>query len=241
VGSWIAGVGAELDRGRLPTRYLGRAGCLSNPTGVWIKRGAPSPVGFGPGVGSGRIRGGSGTGAMVASSVPGPLSDQTWHLPRHDRPRSTLISIRHPALRFVVQNSFSVRCPSSTFSENQTILDQNSHMVRQVSLQAANNGPYAQLMVSACRAIGWRLSKGGSLRRYLPRPRQRHLYLDQDVTNGNHFLGAFIYVASRLPILINQKRPYPAWMLYDRLRPATTALNLDSAELNRHEQYRGST
>jgi len=49
VGSWIAGVGAELDRGRLVTRYLGRAGCLSTPTGVWIKRGAKSPVGFGPG------------------------------------------------------------------------------------------------------------------------------------------------------------------------------------------------
>ena len=126
----------------------------------------------------------------VAPSVLGPLPDQTWHLPRHDRPRSTLISIRHPALRFVVQNSFSVRCPSSTFSENQTILDQVSHMFRGVRVQAANNGPYAQLMVSACRAIGWRLSKGGSLRRYLPRPRQRHLYLDQDVTNGNHFLGA---------------------------------------------------
>ena len=118
---------------------------------------------------------------------------------------------------------------AGTVPRKPAILDQVSHMFRQVSLQAANNGPYAQLMVSACRAIGWRLSKGGSLRRYLPRPRQRHLYLDQDVTNGNHFLGAFIYVASRLPILINQKRPYPAWMLYDRLRPATTALNLDSA------------
>jgi hypothetical protein len=57
VGSWIAGVGAELDHGRLPTLYLGRAGRLSTPTGVWIKRGAKSPVGFGPGVASGRIRG----------------------------------------------------------------------------------------------------------------------------------------------------------------------------------------
>jgi hypothetical protein len=57
VGSWIAGVGAELDHGRLPTLYLGRAGRLSTPTGVWIKRGAKSPVGFGAGVASGRIRG----------------------------------------------------------------------------------------------------------------------------------------------------------------------------------------
>ena len=94
VGSSIARVGAELDRGRLPTRYLGRAGCLSNPTGVWIKRGAPSPVGFGPGVGSGRIRGGSGTGAMVAPSVLGPLPDQPGHLRRQDSPRATLVSIR---------------------------------------------------------------------------------------------------------------------------------------------------
>jgi hypothetical protein len=39
------------------TRYLGRAGCLSTPTGVWIKRGAKSPVGFEAGVGLGRIRG----------------------------------------------------------------------------------------------------------------------------------------------------------------------------------------
>ena len=54
MGSWIARVGAELDRGRLPTRYLGRAGCLSTPTGVWIKRGAKSPVGFEAGVGLGR-------------------------------------------------------------------------------------------------------------------------------------------------------------------------------------------
>ena len=57
VGSWIARVGAELDRGRLVTRYLGRAGCLSTPMGVGIKRGAKRPVGFGAGVASGRIRG----------------------------------------------------------------------------------------------------------------------------------------------------------------------------------------
>ena len=57
MGSWIAGVGAELDRGRLPTLYLGRAGRLSTPTGVWIKRGVKSPVGFGAGVASGQIRG----------------------------------------------------------------------------------------------------------------------------------------------------------------------------------------
>ena len=57
MGSWIAGVGAELDHGRLVTRYLGRAGCLSTPTGVLIKRGAKSPVGFEAGVGLGRIRG----------------------------------------------------------------------------------------------------------------------------------------------------------------------------------------
>ena len=57
MGSSIARVGAELDRGRLPTLYLGRAGRLSTPTGVWIKRGAKSPVGFGAGVASGRIRG----------------------------------------------------------------------------------------------------------------------------------------------------------------------------------------
>ena len=49
VGSWIAGVGAELDHGRLPTLYLRRAGRLSTPTGVGIKRGAKSPVGFGAG------------------------------------------------------------------------------------------------------------------------------------------------------------------------------------------------
>ena len=57
MGSWIAGVGAELDHGRLPTLYLGRAGRLSTPTGVWIKQGAKSPVGFGARVASGRIRG----------------------------------------------------------------------------------------------------------------------------------------------------------------------------------------
>ena len=57
MGSSIARVGAELDHGRLSTLYLGRAGRLSTPTGVWIKRGAKSPVGFGPGVASGRIRG----------------------------------------------------------------------------------------------------------------------------------------------------------------------------------------
>ena len=57
MGSWIAGVGAELDHGRLVTRYLGRAGCLSTPTGAGIKRGAKRPVGFGAGVASGRIRG----------------------------------------------------------------------------------------------------------------------------------------------------------------------------------------
>ena len=55
VGSWIAGVGAELDHGRRLTLYLGRAGRLSTPTGVWIKRGVKSPVGFGAGVASGRI------------------------------------------------------------------------------------------------------------------------------------------------------------------------------------------
>ena len=49
---------------------------------------------------------------QVASSVPGPLSDQTWHLPRHDRPRPTLISIRHLALQYVVENGFSVHCPN---------------------------------------------------------------------------------------------------------------------------------
>ena len=57
MGSWIAGVGAELDRGRLVTRYLGRTGYLSTPTGLWIKQGAKSPVGFGAQVASGRIRG----------------------------------------------------------------------------------------------------------------------------------------------------------------------------------------
>ena len=57
MGSSIARVGAELDRGGLPRLYLGRAGHLSTPTGVWIKRGAKSPVGFGAGVASGRIRG----------------------------------------------------------------------------------------------------------------------------------------------------------------------------------------
>ncbi len=56
MGSWIARVGAELDHGRLVTRYLGRAGCLSTPTGVWIKWGAQSLVGFGPGVGSVRCQ-----------------------------------------------------------------------------------------------------------------------------------------------------------------------------------------
>jgi hypothetical protein len=49
--------------------YLGRAGRLSTPTGVWIKRGAKSPVGFEAGVGLGRIRGpsslvGTGTGTQ---------------------------------------------------------------------------------------------------------------------------------------------------------------------------------
>ena len=38
------------------TRYLGRAGRLSTPTGVWIKWGAQSLVGFGPGVGSVRYQ-----------------------------------------------------------------------------------------------------------------------------------------------------------------------------------------
>jgi hypothetical protein len=61
----------------------------------------------------------------------------------------------------------------------------------------------------------------------LPRPR-RH--------ERQSLFGCFIYVASRLPILINQKRPYPAWMLYDRLRPATTALNLDSADWRERTQ-----
>ena len=112
MGSSIARVGAELDSGRLPTRYLGRAGCLSNPTGVWIKRGAKSPVGFGPGVGSGRIRGGSGTGAMVAPSVLGPLPDQPGHLRRQDSPRTARVSIRQPRVRYVTPSDFSVRCPS---------------------------------------------------------------------------------------------------------------------------------
>ena len=57
MGSSIARVGAELDHGRLPTLYLGRAGCLSTPTGAGIKRGAKRPVGFGAGVASGQIRG----------------------------------------------------------------------------------------------------------------------------------------------------------------------------------------
>ena len=57
MGSWIAGVGAELDHGRRLTLYLGRAGRLSTPTGVWIKRGAKSPVGFRIRSGLGRIRG----------------------------------------------------------------------------------------------------------------------------------------------------------------------------------------
>ena len=54
--SELARVGVDLARGRLLTRSLGRAGCLSTPTGVWIKWGAQSLVGFGPGVGSVRYQ-----------------------------------------------------------------------------------------------------------------------------------------------------------------------------------------
>ena len=49
--SELARVGVDLARGRLLTRYLGRAGCLSTPMDVCIKQGAESPVGFEPGVG----------------------------------------------------------------------------------------------------------------------------------------------------------------------------------------------
>jgi hypothetical protein len=48
-----------------------------------------------------------------------------------------------------------------------TILDQNSQIFRGVRVHTAKDGPYAQLMVSACRAIGQRLSKGGQSRRHL--------------------------------------------------------------------------
>ena len=103
----------------------------------------------------------------VASSVLGPRSDQTGHLPRHDRPRPTLISIRHPALRFVVQNGFSVHCPRRGIFPicfEHRFADPYSASVHRFS---PTDGRYAQLMVSACRAIGQRLSKGGLCRRHL--------------------------------------------------------------------------
>ena len=57
----------------------------------------------------------------------------------------------------------------------------------------ANDGPYAQLMVSACRAIGPRLSKGGLCRRHLGGANSGTLPLTNDVTNGERqlLLGAY--------------------------------------------------
>ena len=67
------------------------------------------------------------------------------------------------------------------------ILDKNSHAFRDVRGHTANDGPCAQLMVSACRAIGPRLSKGGLCRRHLGGAHSGTLPLTNDVTNGNHF------------------------------------------------------
>ena len=53
------------------TRYLGHAGRLSTPTGVWIKLGAKSPVGFEAGVGLGRIRGRRGNATVVSALLGG--------------------------------------------------------------------------------------------------------------------------------------------------------------------------
>ena len=80
-------------------------------------------------------------------------------------------------------------------------------MFRSVRFQAANNGPYAQLMVSACRAMGWRLSKGGSLRRYLPRPRQQHLYLRPRRHERQLLLGAYNSGAKPPPHSNKPKKP----------------------------------
>jgi hypothetical protein len=67
------------------------------------------------------------------------------------------------------------------------ILDKNSHAFRDVRGHTANDGPCAQLMVSACRAIGQRLSEGGLCRRHLGGAHSGTLPLTNDVTNGNHF------------------------------------------------------
>jgi len=69
------------------------------------------------------------------------------------------------------------------------------------------DGRYAQLMVSACRAIGQRLSKGGLCRRHLGGAHSGTLPLTNDVTNGNYFWVRIILGRSRHPIQTNQKNP----------------------------------
>ena len=151
VGSWIAGVGAELDRGRLPTLYLGRAGRLSTPTGVWIKRGVKSPVGFGAGVASGQITRSSWEhdGSLVpwTSTCTSDFSTSNRDSPAGHAlvspgpsgPKRSRISPRHRDL--------SGRCPSSKRFPKPTIPDQDSHKIPLSARSATSDDAYARRFV----------------------------------------------------------------------------------------------
>ena len=87
------------------------------------------------------------------------------------------------------------------------ILDKNSHAFRDVRGHTANDGPCAQLMVSACRAIGPRLSKGGLCRRHLGGGTQRHLTSDQRRHERQPLLGAYNYGVKPPPHSNKPKEP----------------------------------
>jgi hypothetical protein len=128
--SELARVGVDLDRGRLLTRYLGRAGCLSTPTGM-DQAGSPK---------SGRIRAWGRVGSdlrqrtCTQQSTPGSLSkstqrvSQVLHVTRLSR-APWLCPIGSVALGAVPVVDF-INCPDAVRATRFTkpaILDQNSH------------------------------------------------------------------------------------------------------------------